>query len=263
MNNTLATLSDTDLRALITALRSKRIATPYSEFQIAHVLPATVARSVASALGRFDAMSFQAEQLVAVLELLEQDRIATRSAQAAIDLVASGPEAAGIANRDTAVVVRELFARAERSVLIVGYAVHQGLRVFEALASRMEEKLDLEVEMFLDIPRPNGDVSPAAVLVSRFAQRFRGSQWPQGYRLPRVYYDPRSVDSANPIRSSLHAKCIVVDDRQVFVSSANFTEAGQQRNIEVGLIVNSVWLADRLTQHFKRLYAEGLVARAF
>jgi phosphatidylserine/phosphatidylglycerophosphate/cardiolipin synthase-like enzyme len=30
---------------------------------------------------------------------------------------------------------------------------------------------------------------------------------------------------------SLHAKCIAVDNEQVFVSSANFTEAGQDRNI--------------------------------
>jgi phosphatidylserine/phosphatidylglycerophosphate/cardiolipin synthase-like enzyme len=127
----------------------------------------------------------------------------------------------------------------------------------------MEEKPDLEVEMFLDIPRPAGDGSPSAVLVSRFGQRFRESQWPRGHRLPRVYYDPRSVDAESPVRSSLHAKCIVVDGEQVFVSSANFTEAGQQRNIEVGLNIESPRLAGRLTRHFKHLHSHGLAARAF
>lgn len=128
---------------------------------------------------------------------------------------------------------------------------------------RMEEIPSVEVDMFLDIPRPKGDISPSAILVSRFAQRFRDSQWPANHRLPRVFYDPRSVDSENPIRSSLHAKCIAVDGRRVFVSSANFTEAGQQRNIDVGLSIESAWLADRLTRHFRLLCSRDLAIRAF
>lgn len=205
-------------------------------------------------------MGFRPEQILTTLELLERDRSATRTAQATIDLVTSGPEAPGVTNRDTAVVVRELFAHANRSVLVVGYAVY---RVFENLARRMEEIPSLEVDMFLDIPRLKGDTSPSAVLVSRFAQRFRDSQWPADRRLPRVFYDPRSVDSENPIRSSLHAKCIAVDAQRVFVSSANFTEAGQQRNIEVGLNIESAWLADRPTRHFRLLCSRDLALRAF
>jgi len=68
---------------------------------------------------------------------------------------------------------------------------------------------------------------------------------------------------ATPIRSSLHAKCVVVDNEYVFVSSANFTEAGQERNIEVGLNIRKPWLAERLTLHFKRLHEYGLAERAF
>ena len=52
---------------------------------------------------------------------------------------------------------------------------------------------------------------------------------------------------------SPHAKCIAVDDQEVFVSSANFTEAAQERNIEVGLLVRSVVLSERLTRFFEAL----------
>jgi phosphatidylserine/phosphatidylglycerophosphate/cardiolipin synthase-like enzyme len=52
---------------------------------------------------------------------------------------------------------------------------------------------------------------------------------------------------------SLHAKCIVVDNEQVFVSSANFTEAAQNRNIEVGLLVRSAVLSERLSRFFEAL----------
>lgn len=84
-----------------------------------------------------------------------------------------------------------------------------------------------------------------------------------GCRLPEVFYDPRSVADEEPVRCSLYAKCVVVDAEQVFVSSANFTEAGQERNIEVGLNIRSKWLASQLIRHFKLLYDRKLAVRAF
>jgi len=57
----------------------------------------------------------------------------------------------------------------------------------------------------------------------------------------------------------MHAKCIVIDRKTVFVSSANFTEAAQERNLEVGLLIRSSTLADRLQAHFDSLVAEKLL----
>jgi phosphatidylserine/phosphatidylglycerophosphate/cardiolipin synthase-like enzyme len=54
-----------------------------------------------------------------------------------------------------------------------------------------------------------------------------------------------------------------MEAEQVFVSSANFTEAGQERNIEVGLNIRSPWLAKQLIRHFKLLHENGLAERAF
>jgi phosphatidylserine/phosphatidylglycerophosphate/cardiolipin synthase-like enzyme len=226
-------------------------------------VPGSLGKAVAAGLGQFESFGFHAQQVAATLELLLKDRQAGRSTEPPIDLVTSGPEAPGITNRDTPVVVRELFAHARKSVLVVGYAVYQGQRVFEALAKRMEQVPDLDVQFFLNIARPDNDTTPSEILVSRFAQRFKDSQWPPGFRLPEVYYDPRSVADDERVRSSLHAKCIVVDERHVFVSSANFTEAGHQRNIEVGLNIQSDWLAKQLIRHFKLLHEHGLALRAF
>jgi phosphatidylserine/phosphatidylglycerophosphate/cardiolipin synthase-like enzyme len=55
--------------------------------------------------------------------------------------------------------------------------------------------------------------------------------------MPHVYCCEQIVEPQDGKPGSLHAKCIAVDDQQVFVSSASFTEAGQDRNIEVGLLV--------------------------
>lgn len=262
MTDAFSKLSSTDLQTLIAGLRSRRIAAPYSELQLSRVLAPGLIQTVATGLAEFESRGFTSDQIVAVLELLDKDRNAGRAKELQIDLVTSGPEAPGISNRDTSVVVRELFAHAQKSVLVVGYAIYQGQRVFEALAKRMEEIPDMEVQLFLNISRPDRDTTASEILVSRYAQRFRDSQWPSGCRLPEVYYDPRSVADEEPVRSSLHAKCVVVDAEHVFVSSANFTEAGQQRNIEVGLNIRSEWLAQRLIRHFKLLHEHGLAARA-
>jgi len=77
--------------------------------------------------------------------------------------------------------------------------------------------------------------------------------------LPDIFYDPRSLALPADKRASLHAKCVVVDRREVFVSSANFTEAAHERNIEVGLLIHSRTLAERIVRHFEALLAEGLL----
>ncbi|MCD0458652.1 DISARM system phospholipase D-like protein DrmC [Roseiconus lacunae] len=262
MTEELVKLSDTDLRALLGGLRSGRIAAPYSGFQLSRVLNATTANAVSNALAHLTERGMAAEQISVALELLLADRDRSRAHRETVDLVTSGPEAPGINNRDTSVVVRELFTHAQTSVMVVGYAVYQGDQVFESLAKRMEDRPDLKVQFFLNVARTDGDTTKSEILVARFKQRFQSTQWPAGCRLPEVFYDPRSVADDVPVRSSLHAKCVVIDEERVFVSSANFTDAGQNRNIEVGLNIRSRWLAKRLARHFAMLREAGLMQRA-
>jgi phosphatidylserine/phosphatidylglycerophosphate/cardiolipin synthase-like enzyme len=59
------------------------------------------------------------------------------------------------------------------------------------------------------------------------------------------------VAPVNTTRSALHAKCIVIDGREALVTSANFTEAAQERNIELGLLVRSAEIASRIERHFQ------------
>src|SRR6185437_11631476 len=129
------------------------------------------------------------------------------------------------------------------------------------LAERMVARPDMKVQFFLDIGRGRGDTSASNQIVMRFAEKFRTKQWPSGARLPEVYYDPRSLNSESAQRACLHAKCIVTDKSQVFISSANFTEAAQERNLEMGLRVNSAHLAEQVTQFFQTLISHGMLCR--
>lgn len=264
MSDVFARISDADLDGLIAGLRSGRVCPPYPNLQIARVIPSPLLSGIVrEEISQLALLEFSPEQIAKVLELIKKNRINDCNDRFPFDLVTSGPEAPGITNRETSVVVRELFSHAKDSVLVVGYAVHQGQQVFQSLAFRMKEIPNLKVQFFLNIPRPEGDMTPSEILIARFKQRFKDNQWPVDCPLPEVFYDPRSISYEQPVRSSLHAKCVVVDSEQVFISSANFTEAGQNRNVEVGLSIKNRWLANQVIRHFTLLSEHNLALRAF
>ena len=122
------------------------------------------------------------------------------------------------------------------------------------------QRPELEVRMFLDVPRIQGDMSSADALIARFVQHFKRSRWPGGMPLPNVYCCGHLITQGGK-PGSLHAKCIVVDGKYVFVSSANFTEAAQERNIEVGLLVQSRTLAERVCRFFDALLDDRFFTR--
>lgn len=73
----------------------------------------------------------------------------------------TGPEAGGVANHSTGVVVADLFRSAQRSVLVASYAIYQGKKIFRSLAERMNQNFYFMVRMFLDVPRSHGDLLPS------------------------------------------------------------------------------------------------------
>jgi phosphatidylserine/phosphatidylglycerophosphate/cardiolipin synthase-like enzyme len=197
--------------------------------------------------------------LAALLSCVAEERAAAEKARDAVDLVVTGPDASAGA-RDTFVVMRDLFASVQRSILAVGFAVHDGRQVFADLAARLDAVPSIEATLCLDVSRKPGDSSLEAEVVARFAEHFVRHEWP-GKRLPRIYYDPRSLRPAPDERSSLHAKCIIADETQALVTSANFTEAAQHRNIEVGLMVRQATVARAIAAHFAGLIQRGVLVR--
>ena len=83
-------------------------------------------------------------------------------------LVWTGPESAVSQSRDTAVVVDELFAHAERFVLVSSYVVQKGTIVFRSLAERMVARPGLHVQLFLHIGREWRDTRDESELLREF-----------------------------------------------------------------------------------------------
>lgn len=248
-------LSDRDLQEVANALRSGRLPAPFSDVALQRIISREIGPRTVEALDKLIALGFNPEQIAVTLDMLRADRANRPRIEDVLDLVITGPDVPGVVNRDTSVVVRELFANAKHSVLVAGYAVYQGHKVFQALAEKMLEIPGLSVRLFLDIQRTHGDTTSSPELIRRFAARFRQSQWPRDCPVPEIYFDPRSLETEADKRASLHAKAIVIDSRHVFVSSANFTEAAHLRNIEVGVVIDSLPLAQQLSRFFDVLLA--------
>jgi phosphatidylserine/phosphatidylglycerophosphate/cardiolipin synthase-like enzyme len=155
--------------------------------------------------------------------------------------------------------MRTLVSQASSEVILVGYAVYDGRKIFEPLARRMAEVPGLAVTICLDIQRTWNDPTPPADLVARFARDFRQKHWPWP-TLPALFYDPRSLETGDA-RASLHAKCVIVDRARALVTSANFTDAAQRKNVEVGVDIRYRPTAERLGDYFLGLCRSNVFLR--
>ena len=88
-------------------------------------------------------------------------------------------------------------------------------------------------------------------------ESFLEGNWLFGEPLPEIYFDPRTAVAQ--AKCSLHAKCIIVDETRTLVTSANFTDRGQTRNIEAGVLIDDPDFATNLVAQWERLIAAGLV----
>ncbi|MEZ4298878.1 MAG: DISARM system phospholipase D-like protein DrmC [Polyangiaceae bacterium] len=257
MTSPLAELTSETRAALVRAFEAGRLSPPYTALSVRRYTGAAHAARIAAELSRLDALGMTAAHVTEVLRLM-----GSAAPGEGASLVWSGPDEGSSETRDTGVVMRELFGSAERSVLVVGFALYQGKRIFRVLAEQMESIPALAVRMCLHVERPKGSVSPEREVLADFAERFRSEQWP-GARLPEVYFDPRTLALHAPgqKRVSLHAKCVVVDEVRALVTSANFTEAAQARNIEVGALLSEAAFARALVRQFDGLVGRGALLR--
>ena len=246
--NPLVLLGASELRALAAAAADGRLSP---------ATPGLVGRFVSDGAAVSRALGELAAQGAAVaptLELLADAAERRSSVEDLVELVLTGPNTG--TGRDTGIVVRELFREARSSVWVCGYNLFNARDIFADLA-----RPELTVRMLLDIGEGEGQSEAAAV--HRFLEDFRRWHWPDGAALPEIWYDPLSLLPHGESRAVAHAKCVVADNRYLFVSSANFTEASQSRNLEAGVLVDSTTLARRMVDFLEGLIRERRVRQAW
>ncbi len=178
--------------------------------------------------------------LAACVSVAQRER--ERSRQRRVDLVCTRPSGSAVEVVDTAVAVRRLFSQAEREVLVAGFRVNdrEMLEPLRRTASR-----PIDVRLFVDIdPAQTADGAKQSqprdleLWPATWWGQFVDRVWPTYMDPPRCWYAPSTLGPDQTGRwRSMHAKSIVVDRRWWFVTSANFTRRGHERNLELGALI--------------------------
>lgn len=263
MNSAFSQLNRSALLGLAEAIASHRLRLPCQAISLSGYVPRPLLPVIQAEFNRLEAEGMKADHMVYVLKLLANERQQIQNYHDEIDLVWTGEEIFGTESRDTYVVVQELFRSATKTVLISSYALDGGSKsyqLFQPLVEQIEKYPELSVRIFLNIQRPYRSSESDATILRQFADNFRNQIWP-GKRLPEVFYDPRSLKKMPGPRSCLHAKCIVIDSERVLITSANFTEAAHQRNIEAGVLVSDSTTAQAMQAQFEMLATRKILQR--
>lgn len=255
MLDALHNLSLATLRTLAASLRDGPLAGGLSRHALAQVVGPQAA-TVQENLEELKRQGMSRGHIALMLEAIAETRERAADPQLLFELVLSGPEVPGVPTADTAATLQTLIENAQTEILLVGYTVHNGKKLFKRLAERMESVPALRVVFCLDIARKPADTSLASEIVRRFTREFVTKHWP-GVRQPEVFYDPRALAETWEERASLHAKCVIVDRRTAIVTSANFTEAAQRKNIEAGVLIRYEPFVTRLSAYFEALRNSG------
>ena len=166
-----------------------------------------------------------------------------------LTLVWTGPEAAGSTARSTWSSLRYLFEHAQASVFIAGFSFDSCAELFATLHKKMTvDGLSLQIVVHTDRARGSERIDEhVAAQVRMFLRR----NWPFAGPLPEIYVDPRTAAPDSLI--SMHAKCVVVDWKTTLIGSSNFTDRGQSRNIELGVMIDDSTFAKEVVCHWRKL----------
>ena len=191
---------------------------------------------------------------LSVLDVVLAERRA--KASPAPELVWTGPERANATARDTAVVLRALFERAQRQVILAGYDFTKGSSLLVPLWIAMRDR-SIDVRFFIHIEQTSEPLSNPAAYGNEAVRGIMEQVWPFGDPRPRVYYDARAL-TPRP-RFNMHAKCVVVDGECALITSANFTRQAQEQNTECGVLLEGPTFAHHLARQWLGLIDAGLV----
>ena len=163
-----------------------------------------------------------------------------------IEIVWTGPASEIIAARQTSAVLFELVGQATKDITLFSFAAYHIAGLASALqaATRRGVRVRLILETHADSGgKLSFDASAALRSLSDTAEFYI---WPADRRLPGAV---------------MHGKALLVDGGVGFVTSANLTEYGIDRNLELGLVVRGGDVPRALREHVERLIEEGELKR--
>jgi cardiolipin synthase len=156
-----------------------------------------------------------------------------------VEVVVTGPDSPAAPVRLTSEVVRQLIDQATQRVTLVSYAAYRMTSVITALDAAVARGVSVN-------------------LILESAENLDGGGGAHAYAKYRTYHWP--IDRREPPEANLHAKAVIIDSRDVLLTSANMTNAAYDKNIELGVLCRGGGVARQVQAHFDALIARGVLA---
>ncbi len=115
----------------------------------------------------------------------------------------------------------EIVLSAEKNITLVGYNISKGMgKILDYLEMKQNEGVRL------------------CFLIDRYQTKDSFKEWVESLSIKPDVYD-RPEDETSPL-TSLHVKCVVVDDCVAMFGSANLTKYGTLKNVELGITIRDI-----------------------
>lgn len=252
------------LSELAAALEHQRLFLDASEVILKRYVPQHHIPLILQAFQHFKALGMHEKAVAYTLSLLVQQQESHKQYRDRIEVVWTVPAIEGNRDRDTSLVVENLFRQARREIWIATYVLDQprkAFQIFQPLMVNMAANPDLETHILLTIQRPYKSNIHPSNLLRQFSANFCQELWGTS-RKPEIFYDARTFDRPNTHEHfCFHSKFIVVDGEIILITSANFTEAAHQRNIETGILLKDLDIAKTIIDQVKLLIKEKIMVR--
>ncbi|NLS91525.1 MAG: hypothetical protein GXX96_05000 [Planctomycetaceae bacterium] len=168
-----------------------------------------------------------------------------------VELVWTGPDVGEIPFRRTEQAILQVLDSAQEHLLLVSYAVYAIPNIQNGVirAAKRGVRITVVVETPSTVDVEN-EYSTLRALGEEVAACSRVYYWPK---------DKRSHDKHGKV-GILHVKCVVADDRQIFLSSANLTKYAFSLNMELGVLITGGRLPRQVAENFERLISRRILS---
>jgi phosphatidylserine/phosphatidylglycerophosphate/cardiolipin synthase-like enzyme len=175
---------------------------------------------------------------------------AIHGAKGSVELVWSGPETQEFPVRQTEEVICQVVESSRTKLLVISFAVYRIERILKCLEAARARGVALDVLVEASEAQ-GGNVSTDGFALFR-------------KRLPtaRLWIWDKSGSEGYGGAGSVHGKCIVGDEDQAFISSANLTSAAMHKNIEIGILVKGGNIPLGIRHAFHDLTQRSILAPA-
>ena len=165
-------------------------------------------------------------EIIISLKLLREIKELERNIFTSTKLVCTRPDILSKGTDETDLVINEMLGNARKSITILGYLMTDGPEIktiFEMIKNN-PKIMDLKIRFIFD----KVDEEQTLGKKYRSVKEIIRDNWDDDIPFPEIY-------TYNRKKSSLHAKVVIIDSKEIFSTSANMSERAIQRNFEVGI----------------------------